>query len=707
MIRYKKDTDNIVTLTLDMTNRKTNIINHEISQAFIPVLQHLKEEKAKGQLRGLILTSDKKTFLAGGDLDYLYKSYSAEEIFNYSQNMQLFFRDLERPGVPVVAAINGTALGSGFELPFACHYRIAIDKNDTLLGFPEVTLGIMPGSGGIIRLLWLLGIEKAYHVLTTGKKYSPKEALAEGLIHEVAKDKDEMLQKAKNWLMNHPEGRQQWDIKGAKIPGGSPKNRDTAKKIASLTASHIKKYRYNYPAPQAILNTLVEGAKLDFDTACRIESRNFTKLVLSKESKNMTKVFWYELNSIRHDKSRPKGFGKFRPRKIGIIGSGQMGSGIATACAQNGIDVILKDVSQSVAERGKNHAEKNLEFLVKNNKLTKEEKYKAISKISATEDSAEFESCDLVIEAVFENQQIKEKVTKEAAKHMDEYSFFASTTAMLSIDSLSSSFSKAGNYIGLRFFIPIGEHPLVEVVKGPKTSDETIARAFDFIKKIKKTPIIVKDNPGFYTARVQNVYLLEGIVMLQEGFPPAIIENACMMAGMPIGPLSKADNMSLKVVLDAERRAAEIYGKKYIIHPAVGVLQIMEKEERTGRFKGAGFYNYTNGKISGFWEGLTENFPTTQKDFNIEQLKERIIFAQVLEAVWCYQERIVSSVEEANIGSVYGWGFPSFKGGVLQFVNDYGIDNFIKKAKELELEHGPRFIVPKLLRQMAEKGEVF
>ncbi len=707
MIRYKKDTDNIVTLNLDMKDRKVNIINHEISQAFIPVIQHLTEEKAKGQLRGIILTSDKKTFLAGGDLDYLYHNHSAEEIFNYSQRMQKFFRDLERPGVPVVAAINGTALGSGFELPFACHYRIAIDDNDIMLGFPEVTLGLMPGSGGIVRMLWLLGIEKAYNVLSSGKTYTPQEALQEGLINGVAKNKVEMLRQAKKWLMSHPEGRQKWDIEGEVIPGGTPDQQESAMQIALLTAKHIKKYRFNYPATQAILNTLVEAAKVDFDTACRIESRNFTQLVLSKESKNMTKVFWYELNSIRHDKSRPKGYGKFRPRKIGIIGSGQMGTGIAIACALNGIDVVLKDVSQSVAERGKLMAKEKIEQYVKEKKVAAEAKDKALARISATENSEEFETCDLVVEAVFENQQIKEKVTKEASRHMDKYSFFASTTAMLSIDGLSSSFNSPENYIGLRFFLPIDEEPLVEVVKGPKTSDETIARAFDFTKKIKKTPIIVKDNPGFYAARVRNVYLLEGIVMLQEGYPPAIIENVCMMAGMPIGPLSKADNVSLKVVLKAERRAAEIYGKKYIIHPAVEVLQIMEKEERTGRFNGAGFYNYKDGKITGFWEGLSQQFPHSKTDYDIEHLKERIIFAQVLEAIWCYQEGIVSSVEEANIGSVYGWGFPSFKGGVLQFVNDYGIDAFIQKAKTLEEEYGPRFIVPKLLRKMAQEGKTF
>ncbi len=707
MIKYQKDTDNIVTLRLDMTNRKVNIINHEIGRAFIPVLKHLKEEKAKGQLRGVILTSDKKTFLAGGDLDYLYHNTSAEDIFNYSQNLKQFFRDLERPGVPVVAAINGSALGSGFELPFACHYRIALDTPKMKLGFPEVTLGLMPGSGGIIRLLWLMGIKKSYEILTSGLQYNAKEALAEGLIDDIAATEEEMIQKAKHWLMNHPKGIQDWDVPGKEIPFGGTDKADTAQSIAALTARHIKKYRYNYPAPQAILNTLVEGSKVDFDTACRIESRNFTELVTHSNSKNMTKVFWYDQNSIRHDVSRPKGYGKFRPKKIGIIGSGVMGSGIAYACVMNGIEVILKDVSKSVAERGILMTEEKLDLLIQQGKLDSKQKEIILKRITATEESSSFESCDLVLEAVFENPQIKKKVAKDAGKFMDEYSFFGTNTSLISIDELSKSFPTPENYIGLHFFAPVSEQRLVEVVKGPNTSDETVARAFDFAKKIKKTPIIVKDNPGFYAARVQNVYLLEGIQMLQEGYPPAIIENVCMMAGMPMGALAKADYLSLKVVLHAERRAAQIYGKKYIIHPAVEVLQQMEQEERTGRFNGAGFYEYQDGKISGFWQGLTELFPTTRKEFDIELLKERILFAQVLEAIWCYQEGIVSTVPEANIGSVFGWGFPSFKGGVLQYVNDYGIGAFIMKAKTFEKEHGPRFIVPKLLRKMVESGEIF
>ncbi len=707
MIRYRKDTDNIVTLSLDMEGRKVNIINHEIGQAFIPVIQHLKEEKAKGQLRGVILTSEKKTFLAGGDLDYLYNNVSAKEIFGYSEKLKAFFRDLESPGIPVVAAINGTALGSGFELPFACHYRIAIDRKDSYLGFPEVRLGLMPGSGGIIRLLWLLGIEKAYDILTKGKRYSPREALNEGLIHELAEDRQDMIAKAKKWLLENPKGIQPWDTPTCSIPGGSANELATAKRIAGLIARHIKTYRNKYPAPHAILDTLVEGSKLDFDTACRVESRNFTELVVSRESKNMTKVFWYDYNAIRNGENRPKGFGKFRPRKVGVIGAGQMGSGISFACASNGIDVILKDVSEAVAIRGKAAMKERLGKKVEDHLLSTVDMENILDRIQPTQDNSLFETCDLVVEAVFENEQIKKKVTKDAGKHMDEYSFFASNTAMISIGTLSESYPHPENYLGLRFFAPVETQPLVEIVRGPKTSDETVARGFDFIKRIKKTPIIVKDNPGFYAARVRNVFLLEGILMLKEGYPAPIIENACMTAGMPEGALQKADEISLKVVLRAERQAAEIYGQKYVIHPAADVVQKMVDEERSGKFAGKGFYDYEEGKRTGLWEGLKEFFPVSQTEFDMDYLIERILFAQTLEAIWCYQEGIVGSVPEANIGSVFGWGFPAFHGGVLQYVDDYGVEPFIAKAKEFQDAHGPRFIVPKLLRKMAEEGKNF
>jgi len=704
MIRYKKDTDQIVTLTLDMTNRNVNIINHKVAKAFEPVIKHLQEEKEKGELRGLIITSAKKTFMAGGDLDYLYNCKDAKEIFDYSQSLKKIYRQLEMPGIPVVAAINGTALGSGFELAMACHHRVVINRPKLRLGHPEVHIGFMPGNGGVIRMLWLLGIEKAYPVLASGKRYTPKEALEVGIIDELAESEEEMLEKCRQYIFDHPEGRRPWDFQGGAIPEGSAKNVEVVKIIQRLASGLALNAYNNFPAPQAILNTLVEGSLVDFDTALRIESRYFTQLLLSEESHNMTKAFWFDDNAITSGQMRPKGFGKFRPRKVGIIGAGQMGSGIAFDCLRRGMEVVIKDVSQSIAARGREHVHKRLDIFVQHGRITLEEKKRLLGRIHPTENAEDFETCDIVIEAVFENAMVKSKVTREAEQHMDEYALFATNTVSIPITQLAESSARPENYVGLHFFAPVEEVPLVEVVRGEKTSDETIARAFDFVKALRKTPIIVKDSWGFYVSRVQNTYILEGIQMLQEGYTPALIENLGVQVGMPQGALALADDMGLDLVLKYENQAAKHYGSKYLRHPSVSVLDKMVKElTRSGRSVRAGFYEYDNLGERSLWEGLSEHFPNNRKEYSREEIMERFLFAQVIEAVWCLQEGIIQSEPEANLGSIHGWGFPSFKGGVLQYINSYGVPEFMDRCKHYEEQYGPRFKAPKWLRQKAEE----
>lgn len=701
MIRYKKDIDNIVTLTLDMEGRSFNIINHKIGAQFTPVMEHLKKEKAKGALRGIIITSAKKNFLVGGDLDYLHQETNSEAIFEFSHNMQKFFRELESPGVPVVAAINGSALGSGFELALACHYRIVIDDPKIRLGHPEVTLGIMPGGGGVIRMLWTLGVEKAYHVLANGKRFLPKEALEAGIIDLLAKDEKEMLSTAKQWLLENQEGRRVWDSTDGKIPGGRAKNNELGQRIALLTAQLMRDTENNYPAPAAILNTLTEGSLVDFDTACRIESRYYTELVKSREAKNMIKAFWYDFNAIKEGSSRPKGYGKFRVKKVGIIGAGLMGSSIAFICLMNRMNVVLKDISKAVAEKGKDLCEQKLNEMVNKGKLTSSQVPMLLKKLKTTDNAANFEDCDIVIEAVFENQNLKANVTREAENHLDEYSIFATNTISIPITKLATASARPENFVGLHFFAPADKVPLVEVVRGKKTSDESIAKAFDFIKAIRKTPIVVKDNWGFFAARVQNTFILEGITLLQEGYAPALIENLSLQAGMPKGALALADNLSLNIVLRYENQAAEIYGSKYIRHPAVDVLLKMIKDfNRHGKKMRAGFYEYQNDSKQ-LWSELEDHFPSQSNSIAKEEIIERLLFVQVIEAFWCLQEGIIKTEEEGNLGSIFGWGFPAFKGGVYQFVTDYGVEDFIKKCEMYEEKLGPRFQVPKRLRKMA------
>jgi len=700
MIKYKKDTDNIVTLILDMEGRTANVINHEIADAFLPVIEQLKKEKKKRQLRGVILTSAKKSFLAGGDLEYLYQANNPEKIFTFTEKLKRFFRELEFPGVPVVAAINGTALGTGFELTLACHHRIVLDKPGVKVGLPEVTIGLMPGSGGVVRLMWLLGIEKAFKILTSGQQYSPQEALAAGIVDDLAESPEAMLEKAKNWLLQTDVGRRVWDRKEGEIPGGTASERAVAQTVQRLIATLAKTTANNFPAPRAILNVLTEGSKVNFDTASRIESRYYTQLLCSQEAKNMIKAFWFDANAIEAGVSRPKGFGKFRPKKVGVVGAGQMGSGIAFNCLMQGMEVVLKDVSQPIAERGKTYASERLDELEKLGEVKAEEKKAILQRIKTTDTSKDFESCDLVIEAVFENQMVKQKVNREAEEYMDDYSFFASNTISIPITRLAETSVRPENFVGLHFFNPVEKVPLVEIVRGKQTSEETIARAFDFTKKINKTPIVVKDDWGFYAARVLNTYILEGVTMLQEGFAPALIENLGRQAGMPKGALQLADELGLDMALKYEQQAAEHYGSKYVQHPAVPVLKKMIDElRRTGKSRGGGFYE-NSGEDAQIWPELTEHFPSAQQDFSVEELKIRFLFAQVIEAGWCLQEKVIQSVPEANLGSIYGWGFPAYRGGVIQYIFDYGKTAFLEKSKALEAAHSQRFRVPSYLKKL-------
>ena len=692
MIRYTKDTGHIAILTLDMKERQRNLLNHEIVDAFVPVLNHLKKEKEKGQLRGVIITSAKKNFLVGGNLKYLSKTKDPGAIFNYAEKLKAFFRELERPGVPVVAAINGNAIGTGFELALACHRRIIINNQHIRVGLPEAKYGVMPGNGGTVRLLWLLGIEKAFHILAEGKEYTPAEAAIAGLIDELVVDQDEMINSAKKWILQTASVKRPWDHTGAAIS-------ENKKEVARLGAYVAAKWKHHYPAPLAILNTLNEGSQVDFDTASRIESRYYTALLLSSESRNMTQALWFDQNQISQGISRPKGFGKFRPRKIGIVGAGLMGSGIATSCLAAGHEVLLKDVSKMIAEQGKEKVKQMLEEYVKQGKILKDTHTSCLSKIQTTVTAEGFEDCDLVIESVYENVDLKRKVVLETEKHLDEYTFYATNTVSIPITRLATKSSRPEQFIGLHFLRPAEKTQLVEVVRGAKTSDETIAKAFDFVKSIGKTPIIVKDNWGFYVARVQNTYILEGITMLQEGYVPALIENLGLQSGMPKGPLALADELSLDLVIRYERQAAELYGAKYIQHPAVSVLDKMMNElNRRGKKAGEGFYDYENGN-SNLWPALTDYFQVAETDWQREEIIERFLFAQILEAIWCLHEGVIRTEQEANLGSVFGWGFPSFKGGVIQYVKGYGKDAFLERCGQLKKAHGQRFTVPRWLKK--------
>lgn len=704
MFNYSKDANNIVTITMDMANRSANVLNAEFEKDFKETIEKLEAEKEG--IKGVIWTSAKKTFLAGADIDNLFTLTDPKAIFDMCEYLKAGFRKLEQLGRPVVAAINGAALGGGFELALACHYRIALNDPKIQIGLPEVQLGLLPGGGGVTRLVRIVGLQNAFPMLTEGKKFKPDAAVKAGIIHAVAQSSEEMLQKATEWILANPQAKAPWDDKGFKIPGGDPMNPKVAQMLPIAPAMARKKTYQNYPAVDAIIAAAVEGSMVDFDTASRIESRYFTSLATGKVSKNMITAFWYNLNAINQGASRPKGFPPHTVKKVGVLGAGMMGSGIAYVSAIAGMEVVLKDVSKESAERGKSYSEKLLDKQVQRGSRTPLYKQEILDKILATDSAEDLKGCDLIIEAVFENRELKAKVTQEAEAQMVEGGIFASNTSTLPITGLATASKNAKNFIGLHFFSPVDKMPLVEIIMGKETSDETLAKSFDYVKQIKKTPIVVNDSRGFYTSRVFSTYVLEGMSMLMEGQHPRTIESAGMKAGMPVGPLALTDEVSLSLMDHIRKQTVEdlkAEGKAVPEHPAYKVSEIMLAQKRPGKAAGGGFYEYPQSGKKFLWPELTNIFPQKEQ-MPLQDMIDRMMYIQAIETVRCYEEKVVLTVADANIGSIFGWGFAPFKGGTLQFINDAGLDNFIQKAEQLTAKYGDRFKVPQMLYDMQKSG---
>ncbi|MFN8310683.1 MAG: 3-hydroxyacyl-CoA dehydrogenase NAD-binding domain-containing protein [Chitinophagales bacterium] len=708
MIRYEIDGDNIVTLTMDNEGKSANVINKVFGEALKSAFEKLQAEK---NLRGVIITSAKDTFLAGADIDEMFAETDAAHFFQQTEAFKAGLRWLETQGKPVVAAINGTALGGGFEIPLACHRRIVIDDSKIQLGLPEVTLGLLPGGGGVTRMVRLIGLQPSLPFLTEGKKMNPQEALGYGLIHELATDRADLIAKSKAWILANKSAKQPWDQDGYKIPGGAANNPKVAMMLPVAPAMLAKKTYNNYPAPLAIMATAVEGSVVDIETATRIESRYFAHLATGKVAKNMIAVFWKQLNALNAGKSRPKTDAKYAFKKVGVLGAGMMGSGIAYACAMSGLDVVLKDVSEESAQKGKAYSESLLKKRVSKGKSTKEKAAAILERILPTANAADLKGCDLIIEAVFENRELKAKVTAEAEAQMDATGVFASNTSTLPITGLAEKSSRPEQFVGLHFFSPADRMPLVEIIVGKKTSNETLARAFDFVKQIKKTPIVVNDSRGFYTSRVFATYVIEGMTLLAEGCHPRAIEAAGLQAGMPVGPLALTDEVSLSLIAHIRKQTIDdlkAEGKSIPESAAYGVVDKMIAAGREGKAKGGGFYEYPkekDGKKT-LWPGLNDSFPHTANLSQIDMM-ERMLFIQCIETVRCMDEGVFTSVADGNIGSVFGWGFAPFKGGTLQYINDYGLNEFVKRADELKAKYGERFSVPNSLRERAAAQSEF
>jgi 3-hydroxyacyl-CoA dehydrogenase / enoyl-CoA hydratase / 3-hydroxybutyryl-CoA epimerase len=707
-IQSLKDEQNIVTLTIDMPGRAVNLINPEFFEALQQALDLLAGDQ---QVAGVILTSGKNTFIAGGDIDGIYQMTDPAATFQVIESFKAVLRRMETCSKPVVAAINGSALGGGLETALACHYRIAVNDPRIKIGFPEVTLGLLPGGGGVVRLTRLLGLQAAFPYLAEGKQVNPQEAHTAGILHELAADRVEMLQKARAWILNNPQAAQPWDQKGYKMPGGDLNNPQVAQMIAVAPGMLLQKTYGNYPAPEAILSVMVDGALVDFDTASRIESRAFTRLATGQTAKNMLQAFWYQLNEIDNGSSRPPGIEPQATRTVGILGAGLMGRGIAYVSAQAGIQVVLKDVTQEQAEAGKAQVAKILDGRLSQGRLTEGEKQAVLDRIQPTAAAADLHGCDLIIEAVFENRELKGRVIQEAEAQIAPDSVFGSNTSTLPISSLAEGSSRPENFIGIHFFSPVHKMKLVEIILGRQTSPRALAKAFDYVLKIRKTPIVVNDSRGFYTSRVFTTFVNEGMALLAEGQPPRAIESAGLHAGMPVGPLAVSDEVNLWLALHIRQQTRQdlaVQEKELAEVPSDAILDLMvNHEKRPGKAQGAGFYEYPPGGKKYLWPRLAELFPLKGERLPLNEMVDRLLFVQVLETVRCFAEGVVTSVGDANIGSIYGWGFAPFKGGTLQFVNNYGLPEFVQRSRELAAKYGERFSPPPLLLQMAEEGSRF
>ena len=707
-IHYEKDDKGIVVLSMDLENRSQNVINDSLLDALKKVTQKLFSEDG---FAGVVLTSKKKDFLAGADLDKLYTVTDPQELMEWLEDFKAIMRKLETMDKPVVAAVNGSALGGGYELTLACHHRISLNNPGIKIGLPEVKLGVFPGGGGTQRLTRMIGIQNALPILLEGKEFDPERALKKGLIDDLADDVPHMMAKARKWILTHPEIKQPWDQPNFSWPGGDNHDPNIFQLWALAPSMVNQKTRGNYPAAQNILSCVYDGGWIDFDTACRVESRYFAKTATGKIAKNMINAFWYQLNAIKKGKSRPEGYDKSRIKKVGILGAGMMGAGIAHVAAVCGVEVVLKDISKKIAEKGKQHSAKLLEKQIRKNRITPERKMAVLNRILTTKKADDLKECDLIVEAVFENRQLKAQVTREAEGKISATAIFSSNTSTLPITGLAEQSARPHNFIGLHFFSPVDRMPLVEIIVGKKTSKETLARAFDFVQQIKKTPIVVNDSRGFYTSRVFSTYTMEGLALLKEGQHPGAIESAGLQAGMPVGPLAIMDEVSISLVLHIIEQTKKDFadkGKEYVTHPGEKVVIKMVKEfKRSGKKDKKGFYEYPEDGKKYLWPGLKKHFPPAEQELSQEEMVTRLMFIQAIEAARCFEENVVVSVADANIGSIFGWGFAPFKGGALQFINDYGVKEFVGRSKELAASYGLRFNSPEILKTMAENGSSF
>jgi len=712
MLNYSLDADGIATVEFDYPDKSQNILNANSMGAYADTMQRLLADPA---VKGIVVASAKKDFIAGGDLAELGAATDAAAFHRDISNWHQLMRAIELGGKPVAAALNGSALGGGMEIALGCHYRVAADNPKARFGFPEVTLGLLPGAGGTQRVPRLAGMMAATPLLMEGKRIKAAEAQKIGLIHAVVAAGEER-QAARQWVADTlaagTKPLQPWDMKGFKIPGGGPNTPSGMQMLMAANAMLREKTYDNYPAPRHILSCVYEGLSTNLDTGLAIEARYFTNLVMSPVSKNMIRSLFFGMQEANKLTSRPANLANPVPRqkysKIGMLGAGMMGAGIAMSTATAGIDIVLLDTTQEAADKGKDYARKQWTKQIQRGRLTAEAMETLLARIHPTASYADLAGCELVIEAVFEKREIKAEVTKKTEAVIATDAIFASNTSTLPITGLAEASVRPANFIGLHFFSPAEKMPLVEIIVGKATSDATLARSMDYVRAIGKTPIVVNDSRGFYTSRVFGTYVSEGVALLEEGVAPALIDKAGLIAGMPVGPLAVADEVSIELIYKVAQQTRADLGSAYVERAADRVAGKMVADlGRLGRKSGAGFYDYPEEGPKHLWPGLAGQFPVKEQQPALEEIVERLILVQSVETVRCLQEKVLRAPIDADVGAILGWGYPPFRGGPIGWLHTLGPAQAVAALDRLAEQHGPRFAPPKMLRDMAARGERF
>jgi len=710
-VKFDVNQDGIALLTIDVPERPMNVITPQLTAELDAAIARIA---ANAQIKGAIVTSGKPgAFLAGADLKELVTAYdrgiTPTEAAVISRELSGLYRRLETCGKPIAAAINGLALGGGLELCLACHYRVLSDDPKALVGFPEVKVGLLPGAGGTQRLPRLIGIPAALPMLLEGRPLKPAEALKAGVVHAIA-PAAELIAKARQWLLGTPSAIQPWDQKTFRIPGGAgPLAPHANQTFVAGTALTSGSTAGNYPAPLAILSSVYEGTQVGFDTGLRIESKYFGKLLAHPVARNLARTMFINKGAAEKLAARPAGIAGSKVNRVGVLGAGLMGAGVAQVSSQAGIDVVLLDVTQEQADKGKaGIAALQAKDLAKG--TTTQDKIDALlARIKTTSDYGDLASCDLVVEAVFEDRAIKAGVTKKAEAAMPATAVFGSNTSTLPISGLAHASARPQQFIGMHFFSPVPRMPLVEIIVGEATSPQTIARALDFVGQLKKTPVVVRDFPGFFTSRVFSTFVQEGLKMLQDGVEPALIENAAKQAGFPVGPLAASDEVTLSLQQSILRQHdKDNIAERYRIVVGRPVIDRMVDElKRPGRRAGGGFYDYPANAPKKLWPGLKEAFAPAASQPDVAEVKSRFLTIMALESTRCLEDGVIANPVDADIASILGIGYPAWTGGTISYVDTIGIQAFVAECRRLATLYGPRFEPSTWLLERSGRNESF